>query len=185
MKANKLQIALVGSALVFASTPAFANEISGTRITSQQGISIQEWISSDLFKSFSCPLGSDRAEGSDSNWTATPLDDTWFIYCTEPRILIDTYKPFTDTATTTSVITPTVIETTTAVFSPTTNSNTGNTIQSSNTTAQLDTQTASTQETITVTTITANDNSVMVSEWLVEIKRLINQLLALIARLTK
>ncbi|NDB57278.1 hypothetical protein EB001_02330 [bacterium] len=183
MKANKLQIALVGSAVVFASTPAFANEISGTRITSQPGITQSQWEATETYKAHTCPEGSGKGIGVDMNFTADRSDDTWFAYCVERQIIVYP-KPIIDTQTTT-VITPTVIETGTAVSSPTTNSNTGNTIQSTNTTAQLDTQTASTQETTTVTTITANDNSVMVSEWLVEIKRLINQLLALIARLTK
>ena len=52
-------------------------------------------------------------------------------------------------------------------------------------TAQIDTQTAITQETKTVTTSNISNNSVMVSEWYIEIKRLINQLLALIARLNE
>lgn len=52
-------------------------------------------------------------------------------------------------------------------------------------TAQIDTQTAITQETKTVTTSSSTYNSVMVEEWYIEIKTLINQLLALIARLNK
>jgi hypothetical protein len=52
-------------------------------------------------------------------------------------------------------------------------------------TAQVDTKTAITQETTTITTSSSTYNSVMVSEWYIEIKRLINQLLALIARLNE
>jgi len=183
MKANKLQIALVGSAVVFASTPAFANEISGTRITSQPGITQSQWEATDLFKLHTCPEGSGKGFGVNMNFTADRSDDTWFVYCDKIEIIVYP-KPIINIETTT-VITPTVIETATAVSSSTTNSNTGNTIQSTNTTAQLDTQTATTQDTKTVTTTTAINNSVMVSEWKIEIKRLINQLLALIARLTK
>ena len=51
-------------------------------------------------------------------------------------------------------------------------------------TAQI-TDYAITQETTTVTTTSSTNNSVMVQEWVIEVKRLINQLLALIARLNK
>ena len=184
MKANKLQIALVGSAVVFAGTPAFAAEISGTRITSERGITQSQWQATDLYKSHTCPDGAGKVIGVDMNFTADKNDDTWFIYCFE-RPISTIIKPVLDTP----VITP-QIETTTAttpVSTPSTNSTNTNTITPTveTKTAQIDIQTAITQETATVTTSNISNNSVMVQEWYIEIKRLINQLLALIARLTK
>lgn len=187
MKANKLQIALVGSAVVFAGTPAFATEISGTRITSERGITQSQWEATDLYKSHTCPDGAGKGVGVDMNFTADRNDDTWFVYCDKREIIAIIPRPVIDTAT--AVITPVIPPTveTTTVSTPSINSTNTNTITPTvkTQTAQIDTQTAITQETKTVTTSSSTNNSVMVSEWYIEIKRLINQLLALIARLTK
>ena len=187
MKANKLQIAFVGSALVFAGTPAFANEISGTRITSERGITQSQWEATDLYKSHTCPDGAGKGMGVDMNFTADRSDDTWFAYCDKREIIAVIPTPVIDT--TTAIITPVITPTvdTKTVSTPSTNSTNTNTITSTveTQTAQIDTQTAITQETKTVTTSSSTYNSVMVQEWYIEIKRLINQLLALIARLNK
>lgn len=187
MKANKLQIALVGSAVVFAGTPAFATEISGTRITSERGITQSQWEATDLYKSHTCPDGAGKSIGIDMNFTTDRSDDTWFTYCYAREIITVIPTPVTDT--TTAVITPVIPPTvnTQTVSTPSTNSTNTNTITPTveTETAQIDTQTAITQETTTITTSSSAYNSVMVQEWYIEIKRLINQLLALIARLTK
>jgi hypothetical protein len=170
MKANKIQIALVGSAVVFAGTPAFATEISGTRITSQRGVSQAEWEATDLYKSHTCPNDAGKGIGVDMNFTADRSDDTWFVYCDkrEVAIQIPIYK--TDT--------PTAVSTTSS------NTNTITTMAETST-VLVETKTVTTQETATITTTTSNNNSVMVQEWVIEIKRLINQLLALMARIKK
>ena len=186
MKNKTKTIAIVLSAGLLGS-PALASEISGTRITSQRGITQSEWEATDLYKSHTCPDGAGRSVGVDMNFTVDRSDDTWFAYCNEREIIAVIPRPVIDTAT--AVITPVIPPTveTTTVSTPSINSTNTNTITPTveTQTAQVDTQTAITQETKTVTTSGSTYNSVMVEEWYIEIKRLINQLLALIARLTK
>jgi hypothetical protein len=170
MKANKIQIALVGSAVVFAGTPAFATEVSGTRITSQRGVSQAEWEATNLYKSHTCPDGTYKSVGVDLNFTADRSDGIWFAYCDKREVVIQMPILKTDT--------PTAISTIPS------NTNTITTTAETST-VLVETKTVTTQETATITTTTSNNNSVMVQEWVIEIKRLINQLLALMARIKK
>ena len=186
MKNKTKTIAIVLSAGLLGS-PALASEISGTRITSERGITQSQWEATDLYKSHTCPDGAGKGMGVDLNWTSTSSDDTWFIYCDKMEVIAVIPRPIIDTAT--AVITPVIppIVETTTVSTPSTNSTNTNTITPTveTQTAQVDTQTAITQETKTVTTSNISNNSVMVQEWYIEIKRLINQLLALIARISR
>jgi hypothetical protein len=193
MKANKLQIALVGSALVFASTPAFAdvyvkvdangNAISGAIVCEQSvcGNSNSTYSQLTLGVGEQYVLQGTGTSGIGNNnpntqvkvdletndWTITRTDETQKV------ISVQQLNP--SGVIVNPVIQPVIpkIETTTIITDTATS------------TAQSDTQTAITQETKTVTTSSFFNNSVMVSEWKIEIKRLINQLLALIARLNK
>ena len=193
MKANKLQIALVGSALVFASTPAFAdvyvkvdtngNAIGGAIVCEQSvcGNSNSTYSQLTLGVGERYVLQGTGTTGIGNNnpntevkvdletndWTITRTDDTQKVISIQQLnpsgVIVNPVNiPVIQTQETTTVIADT-----------------------STITAQIDTQTAITQETKTVTTSSSTYNSVMVEEWYIEIKRLINQLLALIARLTK
>jgi len=193
MKANKLQIALMGSALVFAGTPAFAdvyvkvdangNAIGGAIVCEQSvcGNSNSSYSQATLSVGEQYVLQGTGSTGIGNNnpntqvkvdlqtndWTITRTDDAQKI------ISVQQLNP--SGVIVNPVIQPVIVitETTTA------------TIITDTPTAQIDTKTAITQETETVTTSTSTYNSVMVQEWYIEIKRLINQLLALIARLNK
>lgn len=186
MKANKLKIALMGSALVFAGTPAFAdvyvkvdangNAIGGAIVCEQSvcGNSNSSYSQLTLGVGERYALQGTGTSGIGNNnpntqvkvdlqtndWTITRTDETQKV------ISVQQLNP--SGVIVNPVIQPVIVitETTTA-------------------TAQIDTKTAITQETQTVTTSSSTNNSVMVQEWYIEIKRLINQLLALIARLNK
>ncbi len=154
-----------------------ANEIAGTRITSQAGATLQEWVNSDQFKSFSCPAGSERSEGTDANWTAESNDDKWFVYCFEQRFINPINYPTVDTPTATTVVD--VGQTT---------SETQTTQSASTITVPLsETQTAVMSiETITISeTQTAVSSSELTQNWLIEIRKLLDYLLALISKLSK
>lgn len=164
------------SAVVFAGTPALANdpcfdgmcniEYNATTFkTTYTRLSDAEIATRLAFK----------AEQERLNAIAEANKPKPIVIDTPVLIINPNIVPVDTQTATTPVSTPSINSTTTNTIIPTVETKT----------AQVDTQTAITQETISVTTTTTNNNSVMVEEWVIEIKRLINQLLALIARLNK
>jgi hypothetical protein len=192
MKANKIKIALLVSAVVFAGTPALADvyvkvDANGNAIGGAIVCDSGTCGAGSLYSQLTLGVGEryvlqgtgTTGIGNNNPNTQVKVDlqtNDWTITKTnETQQVISVQQLNPSGVIVNPVIQPVIptIETTTI------------TTDSVTSTAQIDTKTVITQETKTVTTSSSSNNSVMVSEWKIEIKRLINQLLALIARLTK
>ena len=164
------------SAVVFAGTPALANDLCFDGMCSiSMNVTTGKTTITRLSDTEIAIKLAQKAEQERLNAIAEANKPKPIVIDT-PVVVINPIINQVDTRTiTTPVSTPSINTTITNIITSTVETKT----------AQVDTQTAITQETITVTTTPTNNNSVMVEEWIIEIKRLINQLLALIARLNK
>jgi hypothetical protein len=126
-------------------------EIPGTRVTSASGLKQSEWEQTSAYKALTCPAGSGKASGVDSNFTISQSDDRWFAYC---------IKSFQQTSRTT----PNAADTPTATTSShsTSSSDTPTATTSSHSTSSSDTPTATTSSAQSSSSAT-NSNSVGVT----------------------
>lgn len=72
-------------------------EIPGTRISSEPGVSQATWESTSTFRNSSCPAGSGRAAGVDLRGTLTNSDDVWYSYCVKSWFAVTTIQSETAT----------------------------------------------------------------------------------------
>lgn len=177
---NKTKTIAIALSAGLLTSPAFASEISGSRITSVPGMPQSQWIESDVYKSFTCPEGSGRSEGVDMNYTTTRADDTFFVYCSTREIIVSTVISETPISTVTpvsdNVVSPNPVPSLITTETTTSTTQTGLSV--------IDTQTATIQDTSTAATISSSSVDVTTS-WVIEIRKLIEQLLALIARINR
>jgi hypothetical protein len=74
-------------------------EIPGTRVSSEPGVTQLVWEASSTYRSSTCPSGSGRASGVDLRGTLTSSDDIWFSYCVKSWAAVSTTKTETSTVT--------------------------------------------------------------------------------------
>ncbi len=172
---NKTIAVILSAGLL--SSPALASEINGSRITSAPGMPQSEWVSSSLYKSFICPEGFGREEGLDMNYTTTRADDTYFVSCYAREVIVSTVTSETPTATVTP---PTNNLSPNPTPSPTVADTSTSTSQT--TSSISETSTITTQPTTTDTS-TSTSSVIGSPSWVSELKKLIELLLALLARM--
>ena len=215
MKANKLQIVLMGSAVVFASTPAYANCPSGVcniDYNTKTGVvtytdALPKVVYTEPVK-ITPVAPTHQVVIQTTNSSFTTIGSLEQVNETVQQIINAPQKPQSDPCAL-GGCNKVIVNATTGVVDVLPLSQIDiaqrQIDQQTNYVGQLEMAVAAkevivqpiiystaeitnndiTQETKTVTTLSSTNNSVIVQEWYVEIKRLINQLLALIAKLNQ